>query len=707
MIGVLSDRPMLLYLSKSALIFTAYYFTARFGLKLDAVGGFATLIWAPTGIALAALLILGHTLWPSILIAAFLANLEAGASLPVTFCIAIGNTLEALAGTFLLNKYSKFDPALNRKKIVIGFIVYAALVSTLISATIGTFSLYAGGMLGTFELARTWRAWWAGDILGNLIVAPLILTLSKKPSLELNAFRIVEALAFVFFLTLACVGIFGGWEFFFAAHISPLPYILFLFITWAAIRFGPTGTALSVFCMTAIAVWGTVMQQGPFSIGPLNERLLQLNVFLAVFAIAGLILAAVIAENRTITADLLIAKKEADAANLAKSAFLANMSHEIRTPLGVVMGFAELISTTDVPAAEKEKYALTIKNNGELLSNIISDILDLSKIEAQKIKIYPQQIRLKDFINEVRVALDYQAQEKHITFTINVEKDVPDFIVSDPFRLKQILLNIIGNAIKFTVKGEVAAVVKYCDLKAPKLSIDIRDTGPGIEKDQIGKLFQLFTQLDTTSKRKFGGTGLVLVLSKRLAKLLGGDVSLSQTERNVGSVFNVTIDPGKPIALLRNAEVNGKPEASSSVDRVRPLSGVRILLADDSTENQFLIGHFLESTGARLDTALNGQEAVAKALEEKYDVILMDLQMPVMDGHEATSKLREYGFDGCIIALTAHAMIEERNRCLESGFDEHISKPVSRTYLLQRITYYSNKHHRAQSFTPIEYRELT
>lgn len=389
-------------------------------------------------------------------------------------------------------------------------------------------------------------------------------------------------------------------------------------------------------------------------------------------------------EREKVAEDLQQAKDAAETASRAKSAFLANMSHEIRTPLGAVLGFADLIVDPQVPPAEKAHFVAAIKRNGELLSSIINDILDLSKIEAGKMQVMTRETTLIEVLTDTKTLLELQAKEKGIELSVTLGPKVPETIKTDALRLRQILINIIGNAIKFTSKGKVDVTVKLEKNSEGKelLAFVVCDTGRGISEDQVEKLFAPFSQADFTLTRKFGGTGLGLVLSKRFAHLLGGDVVLTQTKLGEGSTFTITIDPGHIQATHPHEDSKAK---LATPQKDLPLDGIRVLLAEDSPDNQVLVTLFLKLAGATIDIASNGKEATEKAHQGKYDVVLMDLQMPVMDGFEATAQLRKEGYRGKIIALTAHALNEDKERTLQSGFDDHISKPVKRENLIERV----------------------
>ena len=410
-----------------------------------------------------------------------------------------------------------------------------------------------------------------------------------------------------------------------------------------------------------------------------------------------IILATDISEHRRVEEELKQAKEAAEAANSAKSSFLANMSHEIRTPLGAVLGFSELIVHSNLSEQDRASYAAVIRRNGEFLSSIINDILDLSKVEAGKFDIEIQQVSTQEIVIELSSLLNLLATEKGIALQITPVEVLPPTIRTDPLRLKQILLNIVGNAIKFTEKGRVKVTIQsQAGMDGlVRLAFVVEDTGLGISEEQAGKLFAPFIQADASTKRRFGGTGLGLILSKQLAKLLGGDVVLTSSQINVGSIFTITIDPKGGQALQADF-----PEKLSRWARPIPalstfdnsyLDGVSVLVVDDAVDNQFLVSHYLKNAGAQIDTANNGREAIQKALENNYHILLMDLQMPIMDGFEATEALRNQGFQQPIIALTAHALKEDRMRCLSRGFTDYISKPINRQELLSRVARYTRE----------------
>lgn len=393
-------------------------------------------------------------------------------------------------------------------------------------------------------------------------------------------------------------------------------------------------------------------------------------------------------EQKSYAEELSAAKKAAEDANRSKTEFLANMSHEIRTPLGAILGFADLMSDPYQKFEDRLDCIETIRRNGALLSKVINDILDLSKVESHKLEIESLKVPLLDTINDVISLLSLKSQEKGIGIRTQFGDDLPYAIQTDPTRLRQILINVIGNAIKFTQKGFVSINVQHVppteDDQPGQICVQVTDTGPGISPSQAERLFNAFMQGDTSTTRKFGGTGLGLVLSRKLALALGGNLHLKESHVGVGSTFEILISTGftqTTAAEFAHPKLLDLPKKGS----LRPLTlhGRRILVVDDSQDNRVLISRFLTLAGAEVQLACDGQEGLQAALAQRFDSILMDIQMPNMDGFQAIAELRKNGYNGIVIALTAHAMKEDRQRCLDSGFDEHLSKPIERWNLIE------------------------
>ena len=405
----------------------------------------------------------------------------------------------------------------------------------------------------------------------------------------------------------------------------------------------------------------------------------------------------------------------AELANRAKSEFLANMSHEIRTPMTAILGFADLlVEEGDLSRAPERRVNIvrTIQRNGEHLLGVINDILDVAKIEAGKLEVERKTCAPCQVLAEVASLMQVRADERKIEFRIDPDGPLPESIESDELRLRQILINLVGNAIKFTEHGSVRLIPGLETGPVPRLHFDIVDTGIGMTEEHAAKLFAPFTQVDSSMARRFGGTGLGLTISRRLSEMLGGGIEIVATAPGEGTTMRVTVDPG-PLdgvamiddvsrAISESVDVAAIQETPAREDAPDPLAGMKILLAEDGPDNQRLLSFMLKKAGASVDIAENGRAAVEmvwKAVEQSayYDLVLMDMQMPIMDGYEATAQLRAKGYRRPIVALTAHAMGGEMEKCLSAGCDGYLTKPIKKSTLVEGVLKHA---HAATSVVP-------
>jgi PAS domain S-box-containing protein len=409
---------------------------------------------------------------------------------------------------------------------------------------------------------------------------------------------------------------------------------------------------------------------------------------------------------RDITADkqaaqaLRESKEAAEAANRTKSEFLANMSHEIRTPMTAVLGYADLLLEQAADPASREAIQ-TIRRNGDHLLGIINDILDLSKIEAGRTAIHAASCSTPSIIAEVVSLMRVSAEAKRIPLNVEYGTPIPETILSDPDRLRQILINLVGNAVKFTEAGEVRIVVRLHNpqTREPSLQFQVVDTGIGMTPQDADRLFQPFSQVYGAADRKHGGTGLGLAISRRLARLLGGDIAV-QSVLGKGSTFTLTVPTGSLENVPRvgagsQARAAAQPATAEAAEAMVRLD-CRILLAEDGPDNQRLISLLLSKAGAEVVIADNGRSALEQALAAQssprpFDIVLMDMQMPVMDGYEATTRLRAADYTRPIIALTAHAMAEDRQKCLDAGCDDYLTKPIDRAALFRTVARHATR----------------
>lgn len=415
---------------------------------------------------------------------------------------------------------------------------------------------------------------------------------------------------------------------------------------------------------------------------------------------------------RASEADAIQLARQAAAANRAKTEFLANMSHEIRTPMTAILGFADmLLDERRDPSSEMSNTEIvaTIRRNGEHLLTIINNILDLSKIESNAIRLELLDCPTRPLFSDLVRLLKGTAEEKQLSLRLELASNVPASLHTDPTRLRQILINLIGNAIKFTERGSVTIRVYLIDERPDQLLIDIIDTGLGISPQVQSQLFQPFMQADNSMTRRFGGTGLGLDISRKFAQLMGGDLTIAASVQGLGTTMRLTlaqpVNTNLPETSAKFSEAHCAKPAPTAIPAEEPLHGLRILVAEDYPANQRLIRYLLQRAGAEVTLVENGREAVREACDawtqgEPFDTILLDVQMPVMDGHTAARMLREKGYRGSILALTAHALVQEIEVSRTAGCNAHVSKPIDRTTLIETIL----RHHAAsgEGANPLE-----
>ncbi|MEK2690553.1 response regulator [Bdellovibrio sp. GT3] len=397
-------------------------------------------------------------------------------------------------------------------------------------------------------------------------------------------------------------------------------------------------------------------------------------------------------DRKTVELKLIDAERKASAASVSKTNFLANMSHEIRTPMNAILGFTELMADEEQSAAERAKWIRTVQRNGDQLLKIIDEILDISKVEAGRLQMERVEVDVEGVLEDIRSLLRLQALDKRLDFRIDLDNSIPKLIISDPTRLRQILLNLIGNSIKFTSEGYVHVDVEWVPRTEfelhNKMRIYISDSGVGIHPEHASHLFQPFVQEDSATTRNFGGTGLGLALSRQLARAMGGDVVLSGSVPGQGSTFMIEVnaEPVSGTAYISSLNsVTPRDDGGFNFKGNKKLEGMKVLLVEDVEDNQALISHFLGIVGATVDFAENGLEGVNTALAHDYDAVLMDIQMPIMDGYEATRRLRAQGYERPIIALTAHALKEETVKSIDAGCTHHLAKPVNFNQLIDLL----------------------
>ncbi|MEN8222839.1 MAG: response regulator [Acidobacteriota bacterium] len=375
------------------------------------------------------------------------------------------------------------------------------------------------------------------------------------------------------------------------------------------------------------------------------------------------------------------AKEEAENANKSKSEFLANMSHEIRTPMTAILGFSELLETTELKGKQGE-YINVIKNSGESLLYLIDEILDFSKIEAGKVIIERKNFELGKLLGEIRETTKIWIKEKNVELIINTGKNIPQYLCGDPERLRQILRNLLNNAVKFTEQGEISLNIELRKELDPWVSLNftVSDTGIGISRDNTDKLFKSFSQIDSALSRKYEGTGLGLAITSKLVEMMGGKLEV-KSELNKGTTFAFSVNFGMA-DYAENEDSHRKPSSELKKD----LSDYSVLVVEDNSVNRMLLDYTLKREGFNVSSVINGDDALDILEKEKFDLILMDIQMPGKDGVEVTREIRRTSNKNIpVIALTANAMKGDREKYIDLGLDDYLSKPIKKRVLVNTV----------------------
>ena len=521
----------------------AYFLAAKLGLTVATVGVTVTLVWPPSGVAVAAMLLLGRRVWPGVAIGAFIANATTDAPIAIAWFTAVGNPLEAVVAATLLQRMSDFDASLERTRDVLALTMLGAIVAPVVSATVGIAGLVFAGVVPPGAVAAAWFTWWGGDAMGILLVTPLILAWVRRPGRGASTARILEGAALVAITGIAGVIVFGG---LLPGRVTaPLVYIALPLLVWAAFSFEQRGAATGAVVISALAMWWTIRGAGPFARETLGLSLAHLNAFMGVATLTSLVLAAIVRERQRADSERAAslareraARRDAEFASSAKSDFLAVMSHELRTPLNAIIGYVSLLADGITGPLNEQQVAQLgrVKASATHLLALIEQILSLSRIEAGHEEVRVEQVDARKVVTEATTLVEPLIAAKGLVLEVELPQE-PSELSTDVTKVRQILLNLLTNAGKFTESGSVR-----CQLRtdAELVVVDVSDTGRGIASGEINRVFDSFWQGGSVDRERPEGVGLGLSVSRRLAQLLGGEITVA-SEPGRGSTFSLRL----------------------------------------------------------------------------------------------------------------------------------------------------------------------
>ncbi len=644
------------------LLTLVYFIAGKFGLMLASLHASASPVWPPAGIALAALIVLGYRAWPAIFVGAFLVNVTTAGNVATSLVVASGNTLEAVCGAWLVNRFAGGTTVFDRPQGVFKFAL-AAGVSTIISPVFGVTSLALAGFADWTNYGAIWLTWWLGDTTGDLLIAPLIILWSIASKRSWNRREAVEVGILLLLLFVLSETVFGGWVTI-SARNYPIAFICGPIVIWTAFRFTQRETATGIFILSAIAIWGTLHGFGPFVGETENQSLLTLQSWTAVLTITAMALSAGMAERRRAEDALQQQKAIVEAANRTKDHFLAMLSHELRTPLTPVISALDTLETEPAQTEEVKSALAMIRRNVELETQLIDDLLDFTRIAKDKLQLRFAPVDAHLAISNVVEICRAEADSRRLRVHLNLRANAY-YVAADAAKLQQIVWNLLKNAIKFTAEnGEIA--ISSSNPSPEVLTISVRDTGIGMEPEVMQRIFDPFEQGNRSFERRFGGLGLGLAISKSLAQAHGGTLTAQSDGRDRGSTFLLSMQTTSPV------EGSAIPaRASGETSR----QGLRILLVDDHQDTCAALEKLLVRRGHLVAATHNVRSAMEAAVRNRFDLLISDIALPDGSGMELMIQLHAFSrIPG--IAISGFGNNGDIEKSLQAGFSEHLIKPV-------------------------------
>lgn len=645
-----------------SIVTLVYFVVGKFGLMLASLHASASPVWPCAGVALAAILVLGYRVWAAIFVGAFLVNITNAGDVATSLAIATGNTLEALAGAWLVIQFARGKNFCGRPQDVFKFALIAA-ISTIISASFGVTSLVLGGFANWAHYGGIWLTWWLGDATGDLVFTPLVVLWSVGSQQAWSRKEAAEVGVLFLLLLLLSSVVFGGWLQI-SARNYPITFICGPIVIWTAFRFRPLETATGIFILSVIAVWGTLHGFGPFIRETENQSLIALQLWIAVLTITAMALSAGMAERRRVEEELQQQKSIVEAANRTKDHFMAMLSHELRTPLTPVISALESLETEPTQTEDTRASLAMIRRNIELETQLIDDLLDFTRITRDKMQLRFVPIDAHQAVSNVVEICRAEATAKRLHVHLNLRAK-NCYVTADAAKFQQIIWNLLKNAIKFTPEGGDITISSENPVETI-FTVTVRDTGIGMEPEVMQRIFDPFEQGNRSFEHRFGGLGLGLAISKSLAQAHGGTLTAQSDGPNHGSTFTLSLQAlpqGEAAAVASKIVTDSARQA------------LKILLVDDHHDTCAALEKLLARRGHLVAVTHDVRSAMEAAVRNQFDLLISDIALPDGTGMELMMQLRAItNVPG--IAISGFGHNGDIERSLQAGFSEHLIKPV-------------------------------
>jgi signal transduction histidine kinase/ActR/RegA family two-component response regulator len=637
-----------------------YFVAGKFGLFFASLNPSSSPVWPPAGIAVSAILLTGFGVWPAIFIGAFFVNFSTSGAIAASLGMASGNTLEALAGAFLIVRYAKGVKAFDRAQDFFKFVAASATAST-ISASFGVVSLGLSGLATSSELFRIWLVWWLGDMGGFLLVAPFLILWIESLRFPSVRRQIIEEIATLAVIAIVGVFVFGGAIP--GVGNYPIGFVVIPILVWSAFRFGQREAATAMMVLSISAIWGIKRGLGPWAHynNPVGSLIMP-QAFMITMAIMTLSMAAVVWERKRAIANANEARQLAEEANRAKDHFLAILGHELRNPLGALSNALYVLDQEPLEPSRAAHLRAIMRRQSVHLGRLVNDLLDVGRLSTGRIALARGPINLAECVNDCIATLRVRDDYSQRNLTSSGEAVWVD---GDSVRITQIVNNLLSNALKFSQPdGKVTLTVRA---EGDQAVIEVQDKGIGIAPELLPRVFDLFVQGDNETHQPGGGLGIGLTLVRRLVELHGGSVVAVSPGAGHGSIFTI-----------RLPRIEAPRETAVEISATQNGANRTILIVEDNADAREALRLALEQMGHKIFEADSGGSGVETALIEHPDIALIDIGLPEFDGYEVARRIRSHATlkEIILIALTGYGQPEDRQKAKLAGFDAHLAKPV-------------------------------